>query len=50
MTISDWLQIIYLCLTAISILVTGYIAVWIVRSLQKNLDNEHLSKNTLVGK
>lgn len=42
--VADWLQVIYLSLTLLGIIVGGYIAVWVVSTLQKELDNDRFLK------
>ena len=44
-TIADYLQASYICVTALSILVTAYVAVWVVRSVQRKLDTERTLKD-----
>lgn len=39
-TVADYLQASYVCLTALSILVTAFMAWWVVRSVQRKLDTE----------
>lgn len=39
-TIADYLQASYVCLTALSILVTAFMAWWVVKSVQRKLDTE----------
>lgn len=42
--VADWLQVIYLSLTLLGIVVGGYVAVWVVNTLQKELDNDRFLK------
>ena len=44
-SIADYLQASYICVTALSILVTAYVAVWVVRSVQRKLDTERTLKD-----
>lgn len=44
-SVADWLQVVYLSLTLLGIIVGGYIAVWVVRSLQRQLNNEQSLKD-----
>ena len=44
-SIADYLQASYICLTALSILVTAYVAVWVVRSVQRKIDTERTLKD-----
>lgn len=44
-TIADYLQASYVCLTALSIVVTAFMAVWVVHSVQKKIDNERTLKD-----
>ena len=44
-TIADYLQASYICVTALSILVTAYVAVWVVKSVQRKLDTERTLKD-----
>lgn len=44
-TVADYLQASYICVTALSILVTAYVAVWVVKSVQRRLDTERTLKD-----
>lgn len=44
-TIADYLQASYICVTALSILVTAYVAIWVVKSVQRKLDTERTLKD-----
>lgn len=46
-TVADYLQASYVCLTALSIVVTAFMAVWVVRSVQRKIDNEQTLKDHL---
>ena len=46
-TIGDYLQAAYVCLTALCIVVTAFMAVWVVRSVQRKIDNERTLKDHL---
>ena len=43
-TVSDYLQASYVCLTTLSILVTAFMAWWVVKSVQRKLDTERTLK------
>lgn len=44
-TIADYLQASYVCFTALSILVTAFMAWWVVKSVQRRLDTERTLKD-----
>lgn len=44
-TIADYLQASYVCVTALSILVTAFMAWWVVKSVQRKLDTERTLKD-----
>lgn len=46
-TVADYLQAAYVCLTALSIVVTAFMAVWVVRSVQRKIDNEQMLRDHL---
>lgn len=46
-TVADYLQASYVCLTALSILVTAFMAWWVVRSVQRKLDTERTLRDHL---
>lgn len=46
-TVADYLQASYVCFTALSIIVTAFMAVWVVRSVQQKIDNERTLKDHL---
>lgn len=39
-TVADWLQLTYLCLTALGIIVTGFMAYWVVDTVQNKIDTD----------
>lgn len=43
-TTADYLQASYVCITILGIMVTAYMAVWVVRSVQSKIDNERALK------
>lgn len=44
-TVADYLQASHVCLTALSILVTAFMAWWVVKSVQRKLDTERTLKD-----
>lgn len=44
-TTADFLQASYVCLTALNIAVTAFMAVWVVKSVQSEIDNERTLKD-----
>ena len=46
-TVADYLQAAYVCLTALGIVVTAFMAVWVVRSVQRKIDNEQMLRDHL---
>lgn len=44
-TVADYLQAAYVCLTALGIVVTAFMAVWVVRSVQRKIDNEQMLRD-----
>lgn len=43
-SIADFLQASYLCLTALSIVVTAFVGIWVVNTVQRNINNESTLK------
>ena len=39
-SVADWLQLSYLCLTALGVLVTGFMAYWVVDKVQSKIDTD----------
>lgn len=44
-TVADWLQASNICVTICSIIVTAWVAIWVVQSLQKKIDTESTLRN-----
>lgn len=44
-SIADFMQACYLCLTALSIVVTAFVGIWVVNTVQKNINKESTLKD-----
>lgn len=45
LSVSDWLQLSYLCLTALSITVTAWVALWVAQKVQRQIDTDKTLRN-----
>ena len=45
LSVSDWLQLSYLCLTALSITVTAWVALWVTQKVQRQIDTDKTLRN-----
>lgn len=43
--VTDWLQASYICITALSIVVTVFMAYWVVQKVQRKVDTDNTLRN-----
>ena len=44
-TVADWLQASYISITALGVVVTGFMAYWVTNTIQRKIDNERTLKD-----
>lgn len=48
-TVADWLQASYISITALGVVVTGFMAFWVANTIQRKIDNERTLKDFYVS-